>query len=199
MLFSRITTKNWLSFSLFALCLGVTSSSRAEQQDISVVIAGKLQKAYAGKIIVSAEALPKKIDEELEKVLKEKSKKDGIYILATNEKKAWSLNMMAFLNKDPGDSGVTIVFYDKDNKEAQKNLEPTQSIEINSKKGNKLVSLSSVAISEDAGFTTGKTYIVRVTQLKGNKEVSLAEAQLKLEGEPKGGPELTLEKDPKTK
>ena len=194
MLFPRITTRNWLSFLLFTLCLGVASSSMAEQPDISVVIAGKLQKAYNGKIVVAPEAFPKKLDEELEKFLKEKSKKDGVYTLTNNEKNVWNLNLMAFLSKDPGDSGVTIVFYDKDNKEAQKNLEPTQSIDINSKKGNKLVSLSSVAISEDSGFSIGKTYIVRVTQLKGNKEVSLAEAQIKLEGEVKGGPELEIEK-----
>jgi hypothetical protein len=188
-----------MRFLLFTLCLGVTSSSMAEQPDISIVIASKLQKTYNGKIIVAAEAFPKKVDEELEKFLKEKSKKDSAYSLTNNEKNIWDLNMMAFLSKDPGNSGVTVVFYDKDNKEAQKNLEPTQSIEISSKKGNKLISLSSLALSEDAGFVSGKTYIVRVTQLKGSKEVSLAEAQLKLEGEPKGGPELKIEKDTKLK
>jgi hypothetical protein len=184
MLFPRTKARNWLSFLLFSLIFGLASSSMAkEEADVSVVIAGKLQKAYNGKIVIAPDAFPSKIDEELEKFLKEKSKKDSLYTSTDNEKNVWTINLMAFLNKDPGDSGVVVVFYDKDNKEAQKNLEPTQSIEIGSKKGQKLLKLSAISISEDSGFKIGKTYIVRVTQLKGSKEISLAEAQLKLEGE----------------
>lgn len=155
-----------------ALFVCIQTSSALAQEDFT--------KTYKGKIIVAAEAFPKKLDEELSKFLKTTAKKDNLYTAEGDGKSAWTVNLLAFLNKDPGGDSMMLVFYDRDDKESQKKLEPIQNVELASTKGNRIVSYPSLALSPDANFTAGKTYLLKITQLKGGKEVVLAEAQLTL-------------------
>jgi hypothetical protein len=158
---------------LFASLFVLTQISLALAQD-------NISKTYSGKIILSVESFPKKIDEELEKFLKTNSKKDGAYSIAGDGKSSWSVNLFSVLSKDPGGASLSLVFYDRDDKESQKRLEPIQNVEISSVKGNRFVSVPNIELSPDASFATGKTYLIRLTQLKAGKEVVLSEAQLTL-------------------
>jgi hypothetical protein len=156
----------------FTLSLAFLLSAAAAAEDI--------QKTYNGKIIIAKEAFPSKMDEELSAFLKTNAKKDGRYTLASDGLTPWTFNIMAFLSKDPGGADLNLVFYDKDDKEAQKKFEPIQSIQIGTTKGGRVIKLSEISLTTDLGFAGGKTYLVRATQLKGGKEVVLAETQLTL-------------------
>lgn len=167
------------SFSLSRLGLGLLAAL-AVFSLTPLAAAEDLAKTYNGKLVISAEAFPKKLDEELSKFLKTTVKKDGGYEINGDGKSAWQVNLLAFLSKDPGSEPVTLVFYDSENKEAQKNLEPVQSVELSSSKGVRILRLSELKLSPDSGFTAGKTYLVKATQIRGNKEVVLAQAKLTL-------------------
>jgi hypothetical protein len=135
---------------------------------------------YKGKLVISADPTPKTQGEELEKYLQEKSATNGTYTISRSERSFWLCNFVGVLSKDPGGEPMYLVFYDDADKEAQKKFEPIESVELSSKKGTTLLSLSELKISADSGFVEGKTYLVKVTQLKNNKEQILASAKLTL-------------------
>jgi hypothetical protein len=157
-----------LGVALLALCMAPLAAA----EDVT--------KTYNGKIVISIDPFPKKMDDAMTGFLKAAVKKDDLYSLTSDGKTSWSFNLLAFLNKDPGGDAMNLVFYDKDDKDSQKKFEPIQSVELKSTKGSRLVSLTSISLSPDSGFSGGKTYLIRATQLKGGKEVVLAEAQITL-------------------
>ena len=173
----------WLAVAFFTLTVGFAALSAAQDSKTpeKELPAYKVDlKPYAGKIIISEEAFPKTMNAEFEKFLKDKFKKDSLYTLTADPKGTWTFNLMGFFGKDPGASDAAIVFYDKDNKESQKNLEPVQALDQKTTKGQKILSIPSISLGDGSGLVAGKTYIVRIAQLKGDKEISLAEAQIKL-------------------
>jgi hypothetical protein len=165
----------WKKLSLFGLGLALASLWL-----VPPASAEDLQKTYNGKLVIAVDPFPKKLDDELSKFLKSNVKKDGRYTVSGDGKTSWEVNFLAFLNKDPGGEPLTLVFYDKADKESQKKFEPVQSVDLSSTKGVRVVRVSEIKLDPDSGFIAGKTYLVRATQLRGGKEVVLAEAQLTL-------------------
>lgn len=166
-------SRRFFLVGVLAFCLTVVGAFPVAAEDLS--------KIYNGKLIISPEPFPSKFDEEMEKFLKTVSQKDGLYQVKKSLRGSWSFHMMAFFGKDPGNDTINLVFYDSEDKESQKKLQPIQSLEFKSTKGVRVFSLPDLSLS--SGFEEGKTYLVKITQLKKGKEVVLSEAKLKLNGE----------------
>jgi hypothetical protein len=166
-LFGKVKAR-WLWSPLALLVFGVAIPAAAEE----------LLQTYQGQIIVSPTPFPGRLDGEMRTLLKATARKDRHYHLSGEE--SWEMSFLAFLSKDPGGEPLSLVFYDSADPESQKKLEPVQAVDIASKKGARVLRLSDLRLSSLSGFTAGKSYLVRATQLKGGREVVLAEAQLTL-------------------
>jgi hypothetical protein len=134
--------------------------------------------AASGKIAISTDDLPTAASD-LGRLLKPAAKKTDPY--RVEGEKSWGFNLVAVLKKEAKAPTVHVVFYDKDDKDALRKFAPVRAIEVNPAAHNRVLQVPSIEVSEDQGFATGKTYIVRVTELEnGNKEVVLAETLLQL-------------------
>jgi hypothetical protein len=137
-----------------------------------------LTKTYRGQLIVSSAPFPGRLDGEMKALLKAMVRKDRHYSLAGEG--SWAMSFLAFLSQDPGGEPLTLVFYDSADPESQKKLEPVQAVELASAKGARVLRVSDLQLSSQDGFSAGKSYLVRATQLKEGREVVLAEALLSL-------------------
>ena len=130
----------------------------------------------SGKIVVTDNELPSEAAGLL-RLVKPAAKKTDPY--RSEGENSWTVNLVAVMKREPKAS-VNVVFYDKDDKAALAKHEPVRAIEVHPAAHNKVVTVPSVNITADQGFVANKTYIVRVTEIEGGKEIVLAETQLTL-------------------
>ena len=91
----------------------------------------------------------------------------------------WQLQLVAPLRQRSVQGTVMIVIYDREDPKAVQNREVTVLWDFKSI-ATKLLGVSARLDPED-GFQAGHTYLFRVTQILGKREVVLAEGDVKLE------------------
>lgn len=134
---------------------------------LSIVHAdNKALEPYVGRIVYSPDQPPTSLDE-LPAFLKANATADNRYDLIKGP--PWPMHLVAVLAKDPGTKPVQLVFADK----ADKKLATLHAVEVHPVK--RLVIATSEA-NIAAGFTSNKTYVVRLMQGK----TVLAKAELSL-------------------
>jgi hypothetical protein len=98
---------------------------------------------------------------------------------AADRKQAWQLQLVAQLKQKSLTGTVMVVVYDRADPQAIANREVTALWDFKTV-GAKLLGVHASLDPED-GFLAGHTYLFRVTQILGKREVVLAEGDIKLE------------------
>jgi hypothetical protein len=156
------------SFVVFALLLLASPAARA---DVSEAV----QKKFKGQILVSAEPFPSSAADDAETIRQLKKAHTGLVARSKGESvPVWRFRFMAFMDRKPGATQVSLDFYTEDKKKAfvaQKRLagiDPALTLLE-----------AQVELSEDDGLAADRSYAVKLTcEVKG-KEIVLATTKLR--------------------
>lgn len=147
------------------LVVGLVAASAALAQSAAVY------RKFKGQIIVSDREIPvSDSDAEMVKTLKRihKTSLDG-------SGGTWSFYFMAFLNKKPGTSQLTVAFYDLSG--GKRKMVTYKDIGVDA---SSTIVNTDFEIGEDDGIKKGTKYELAVVDLSTNKEVVFAKAQVTL-------------------
>ena len=156
------------SFAVLALLLLASPAARA---DVSEAV----QKKFKGQILVSAEPLPDSATDEAELIRQLKKAHTGLITHGKGESvPVWRFHFMAFMDRKPPATQVSLDFYTDDKKKAFVGQKRLAGIDQT------LTLLQAeVELSEDDGLSADRSYAVKLTcEVKG-KEVVLATTRLR--------------------
>jgi hypothetical protein len=141
----------------------------------SADVPASVQKQLKGQIFISPEPLPRSADSDaaLVKALKKANRPELKHDTADGVA-VWRFHVLAFMNKKPGVSQVSLDFYVDDKTHAFVAQERLAGIDKD------LTLLDApVDISEDDGLSANKSYLVKLTAEVHGKEVVLATTKLR--------------------
>jgi hypothetical protein len=128
-----------------------------------------------GKVYFTTEHVKDQSPAALQKIFEKGSPKAEV---KRDKSGHWVINIVAFFRKPSVQGPITVWLYDKADKQALKEKEPTHQFSVDSTP--KDVFVHELDLDPDTGFRKEHTYLVMVGQLIAKKEKVYATGELKL-------------------